>query len=75
MKDELKGKQQQEPISVIMNDVQQIISHFPNWKSSGPDGIQDFWLKRLTTLHERLVSNLNDCALTGNAPVTTYSFA
>ena len=30
--------------------------------------MQGFWLKRLTTLHERLVSNLNDCVLTGNVP-------
>ena len=25
----------------------------PNWKAPGRDGIQSFWIKKLTSLHER----------------------
>ena len=32
----------------------------PNWKAPGPDGVQGYWLKKLTALYERLVDHLND---------------
>ena len=30
------------------------------WKAPGPDGVQEFWLKKLTLLHERKVVQLDD---------------
>ena len=39
-----------------------------NWKSPGPDGVQGYWIKHLTTLHERLATLFNDCLSSGNAP-------
>ena len=30
-----------------------------NWKSPGPDGVQGYWVKHLTTLHERLATVSN----------------
>ena len=44
------------------------IRNVPNWKSAGPDGIQGFWLKRLTSLHNGIAISLNECIQTGRIP-------
>ena len=31
-----------------------------NWKAPGPDGVQEFWLKKLTSLHGRIAEQLDD---------------
>ena len=31
-----------------------------NWAAPGPDGVQDFWIKRFPSLHEGLVRCFND---------------
>ena len=53
--------------SVVQNDmeittsmVKQQIKKIPNWRAPGPDGVQGFWLNKLTSLHERIASQLND---------------
>ena len=33
---------------------------FPNWKSPGPDGVQGYWLKKLTALHERIAKQMDN---------------
>ena len=37
------------------------VRKIPNWKSPGPDGVQGYWLKNLTSLHQRIASQLNEC--------------
>ena len=37
----------------------------PNWKAPGRDGVQGFWIKKLTSLHERRAFQLNKI-LNGN---------
>ena len=32
----------------------------PNWKSPGPDRVQDYWLKKLTALHERMAKQMDN---------------
>ena len=39
-----------------------------NWRAAGPDGIQGFWIKNLTSLHERLANQLQ-CMMDGSIPV------
>ena len=53
--------------SVLLNDIEittrmvkQQVKMIPNWKAPGPDGVQRFWIKKLTSLHERITSQLND---------------
>ena len=40
----------------------------PNWKSPGPDLVQEFWLKKLSSLHERVRSQLKECLYSGFVP-------
>ena len=37
------------------------IKQSSNWKTPGKDGIANFWLKHLTTLHKDLTNAYNDC--------------
>ena len=32
----------------------------PNWKTTGSDGVQGCWIKKLTALHERIAAHMND---------------
>ena len=32
----------------------------PNWKAPGPDGVQGYWVKKLTPLHERIAAQMNE---------------
>lgn len=46
---------------VTTEQVKHIISKTHNWKSPGPDKIQNFWLKRLPAVHEKLALLINEC--------------
>ena len=35
-----------------------------NWKAPGPDGVHDFWFKKLTNLHGRITNYVQDCVVT-----------
>ncbi len=32
----------------------------PNWKAPGRDGVQGYWIKQLSSLHERIANQLNE---------------
>ena len=38
------------------------------WKAPGPDGVQGYWIKRLTSLHERIAGQLNDIIQSTRVP-------
>lgn len=46
----------QRDIRITEKDIKSKVKKMPNWKSPGPDQIQGFWLKYLTSLHGRLAS-------------------
>ena len=43
----------------------------PNWKAPGKDGVHEFWLERLTNLHERITEQQNKM-LDGEAEVPEW---
>ena len=43
----------------------------PNWKGSGKDCVQEYWLKNLTSLHQRIVMQLNH-VLDGERPLPDW---
>ena len=36
------------------------VSRIKNWKAPGPDGLYGFWIKKFTSLHNRLCTYFND---------------
>lgn len=42
-------------ITVLMVDKQS--RKIPNWKAPGKDGVQGYWIKQLSSLHERIAND------------------
>ena len=45
---------------IMKTEVQMNLEKMSNWKASGPDQVQVFWIKHLTVLHERFSMQLQD---------------
>ena len=50
---------EEEPKVKIHIDLQRMILKISNWKTPGHDGIHGFWFKKFTTIHSRLVLEIN----------------
>ena len=48
-------------------EFQDIIGWLPNWKAPGPDGIFNFWIKKLTSLHQVLYDVVGTICADGSA--------
>ena len=46
--------------------LKKILGKLQPWKAPGHDGVQGFWYKRFTSLHERLVIHLSDILNSGS---------
>ena len=51
---ETGGYPQQEDTIITEDDVRQMSKKMSNWKAAGPDGVQGFWIKKLTNCHKRI---------------------
>ena len=60
LKDEIKGKYEQRKVTLTAKMVNKHARKMPNWKSPGPDGVQGYWIKNLTNLHERISQQLDN---------------
>ena len=56
----------QENITITTGIVATKVKKILKWKVSGPDGVQGFWLKDLTSLHDRLANQMNDMINNGD---------
>ena len=59
LKDEVKGRHSQEGVTISIENVTKQAKKMPNWKSPGKDGVQGYWIKNLTNLHDRIADQLN----------------
>ena len=48
--------------------MKKILGRMPNWKSPGPDLVQEFWLKSFSSLYERVRLQLKKCLDSGFVP-------
>ena len=58
----------QDKIYITTGSLKKILDRMPNWKSSGGDLVQGFWLKNFTSLHERVRLQLKECLDSGFVP-------
>ena len=56
-----------EKVEISEEMVKMQCRNMPNWKASGKDGVQRYWLKNLTSLHPRIAVQLNH-VLDGERP-------
>ena len=52
----------------LIDKVRKVLKRMPNWKAPGPDLVQGFWLKNLSSLHGRLTEQLEGCLSSGYVP-------
>jgi len=53
---------------ITTEQVSQLIAKTLNWKAPGPDGINNFWIKRFTATHSYLAHYFNQFMDAGNIP-------
>ena len=58
----------QENIDITTGSLKKTLGRMPNWKSPGPDLVQEFWLKSFSSLHERVKLQLKECLDSGFVP-------
>ena len=61
--------EKQDDLSISMITVKKLLSKMAPWKAAGPDGVQGFWLKNFTKLHERLSAQMQEIISSGRPPV------
>ena len=60
LREEGFGGKKQVDLVITTDMVTKQSKKMPNWKSPGPDGVQGYWIKNLTALHERIAVQMND---------------
>jgi hypothetical protein len=58
----------QSKIEITPADLEKQLRKTPRWKAPGPDGIQGFWIKKFTALHDRIRRQLQACIDTNTTP-------
>ena len=59
----------QENIQINLIKLKKQITRIPNWKSPGPDGVQGYWIKNLSAMHDRISNQLNECLQEESVPI------
>ena len=49
----------QERVSISVEKIRKQCRKIPNWKAPGRDGVQGYWIKNLSSLHEHVSSQMN----------------
>ena len=65
---ELEGLEEG-PKAEIHNDLlKTTLEKISNWKTPGHDGVHGFWLKKFTSIHDRLALEMIKCLETEHVP-------
>ena len=55
-----KDNTKQNDINITIEIIKEQVKKIPNWKRPVPDGVQDYWLKKLTALHQRIAKQMDN---------------
>ena len=62
--EEMQGKKQHN-IEITPTKAKERIHNLGNWKATGSDGVNDYWIKRFTSIHKWKAFHLKGCVTTG----------
>ena len=68
VREKMDRYEKQAQMSVGLEVVRTQIRKMTNWKSPGPDGVQGYWFKRFTSLHNALTAHLQACVTKSEVP-------
>ena len=55
-------------VIITAKELKRAIARMSNWKAAGPNHVQEFWFKKVTSLHPKLKKHLQECVNAGAAP-------
>ena len=58
-REKVNDKRPHERVSISFEKIRKQCRKIPNWKSSERDGVQGYWIKNISSLHERVSSQMN----------------
>ena len=58
-KERLNDERPQKTVSISVEKTRKQCRKIPNWKAPGRDIIQEYWIKNLCSLYERVFSQMN----------------
>ena len=58
-RERVNNEHPQERVSISFEKIKKQCRKIPNWKAPGKDGVQGFWIKNLSSLHDRVSSQMN----------------
>ena len=61
IKEDLHDVEEQATLNITKSKLEARVKRMSNWTSPGPDGVHNYWIKHLSSLHERLAGQLNIC--------------
>mgnify|MGYP001794065188 FL=1 len=65
---EMRSVNQQEDMEISAVSLKKVLGKLAPWKAAGPDGVQGYWVKNFSSLHDRLVTQLSDVVRQGKPP-------
>ena len=68
IKQDLSDVEKQPSINISKPKLVARVKRMSNWTSPGPDGVHNYWLKHLSSLHGRIADQLNVCLHEHNIP-------
>ena len=69
LKNELENEEHlQESIIISVEKVIKECRKIPNWKAPGKHGVQGYWIKNLSNLHERIAIQINKILIGEDSP-------
>ena len=57
----LRHTPKQENVIITEKELKQAIARMSNWKAAGPNHVQGFWFKKVTSLNPKLKQHLQEC--------------
>ena len=58
-RERVNDERPQERVSISVEKIRKQCRKIPNWKAPGRDGVQGYWMKNLSSLHESVSSQMN----------------
>ena len=58
-REKVNDERPQERVSINVEKIRKQCRKIPNWKAPGRDGVQGYWIKNLSSLHEHVSSQIN----------------
>ena len=68
VKEKYTNVEQGDRFVISLEEMKNALGNMAPWKAPGPDGVQAYWVKQFTSLHERMVDQMQECVEASEIP-------